>query len=80
MSISDLHPTPNPAVALAERIKPGSGLAAVEAGAAAEADVRDLGKQKLHYGSTGDWLTHTALVDRTFVQPARGSLRTSYEP
>ena len=27
-------------------------------GAVAEADVRDLGKQKLAYGSTGDWLTH----------------------
>jgi hypothetical protein len=36
-----------------------SALAAVEAGAVAEADVRDLGKQTLHYGSTGDWLTHT---------------------
>ena len=36
-----------------------SALAAVhEAGAVAEADARDLGKQKLHYGSTGDWLTH----------------------
>src|SRR6478735_9247060 len=32
--------------------------AAVEAGAVAEADARDLGKQKLDYGSTGDWLTH----------------------
>ena len=35
-----------------------SALAAVQAGAVAEADHRDLGKQKLHYGSTGDWLTH----------------------
>src|SRR4051812_20116067 len=32
--------------------------AGVEASAVAEADARDLGKQKLHYGSTGDWLTH----------------------
>ncbi len=32
--------------------------AAVEAGAVAEADSRDLGKQRLAYGSTGDWLTH----------------------
>jgi hypothetical protein len=32
--------------------------AAIEAGAVAEADARDLGKQKLAYGSTGDWLTH----------------------
>src|SRR3954447_25164008 len=32
--------------------------AGVESGAVAEADRRDLGKQKLHYGSTGDWLTH----------------------
>jgi hypothetical protein len=35
-----------------------SALAAVQAGAVAEADDRDLGKAKLHYGSTGDWLTH----------------------
>lgn len=32
--------------------------AAVEAAAVAEADPRDLAKQHLHYGSTGDWLTH----------------------
>ena len=32
--------------------------AAIEAGAVAEADARELGKQKLAYGSTGDWLTH----------------------
>jgi hypothetical protein len=31
---------------------------AVQAGAVAEADVRDLAKTRLHYGSTGDWLTH----------------------
>jgi hypothetical protein len=32
--------------------------AAAEAGAVAEADQRDLAKQRLHYGSTADWLTH----------------------
>ena len=35
-----------------------SVLAAVKAGAVAEADARDLGRRTLHYGSTGDWLTH----------------------
>src|SRR3954470_21843537 len=35
-----------------------SAAAAVEAGAVVEADARDLAKQKLHYASTGDWLTH----------------------
>src|SRR3954447_1328472 len=35
-----------------------SALAAVEAGAVVEVDARDLTKQKLHYASTGDWLTH----------------------
>src|SRR4051812_10412402 len=35
-----------------------SALAAVQAGVVAEADHRDLGKQRLGYGSTGDWLTH----------------------
>jgi hypothetical protein len=35
-----------------------SALAAVQAGAVAEADARDIGKQELAYGSTGDWLTH----------------------
>ncbi len=35
-----------------------SALAVVEAGAVAEADARDLARQRLHYGSTGDWLTH----------------------
>src|SRR3954452_15745037 len=44
------------AVSLIEQAR--SALAAVQAGAVAEADARDLGKQKLHYGSTGDWLTH----------------------
>src|SRR3954471_10842392 len=44
------------AVELVEQAR--SALAAVQAGAVAEADHRDLGKQKLHYGSTGDWLTH----------------------
>jgi len=35
-----------------------SALAAVQAGAVAEADARDLAKTRLHYGSTGDWITH----------------------
>src|SRR3954449_1874666 len=35
-----------------------SALAAVQAGVVAEADHRDLGKTRLAYGSTGDWLTH----------------------
>ncbi len=41
-----------------------SALAAVEADAVAEADARDLAKQKLHYGSTGDWLTHVGGLRR----------------
>src|SRR6478609_9552395 len=41
-----------------------SVLAAVEAGAVAEADVRGLAKERLHYGSTGDWLAHTAGLRR----------------
>jgi hypothetical protein len=41
-----------------------SALAVVEAGAVAEADARDLPKQRLHYGSTGDWLTHAAGLRR----------------
>src|SRR4051794_23598768 len=35
-----------------------SAAAAVEAGAVVEVDARDVAKQKLHYASTGDWLTH----------------------
>jgi hypothetical protein len=35
-----------------------AALAAVEAGAVAEIDVRGLAKDQLAYGSTGDWLTH----------------------
>ncbi len=41
-----------------------SVLAAVEADAVAEADARDLAKQRLHYGSTGDWLTHAGGLRR----------------
>src|SRR3954453_11771793 len=37
-----------------------SALAAVEAGAVVEVDARDLARQKMHYGSTGEWLTHVA--------------------
>src|SRR3954447_15617247 len=35
-----------------------SALAAVEAGAVVEVDARGLAKDRLHYASTGDWLTH----------------------
>ncbi len=35
-----------------------AAAAVVEAGAVVEVDARDLAKEKLHYGSTGDWLTH----------------------
>src|SRR6476469_1675853 len=41
-----------------------SVLAAVEASAVAEADLRGLAKDRLHYGSTGDWLTHTGGLRR----------------
>ncbi|HET9841007.1 MAG TPA: DUF222 domain-containing protein, partial [Nocardioides sp.] len=36
-----------------------SALSAIQAGAIAEADHRDLATKKLAYGSTGDWVTHT---------------------
>ena len=36
-----------------------AAAAAVEAGALAEADHRDLATKKLAYGSTGDWVIHT---------------------
>src|SRR3569623_544119 len=35
-----------------------SALAAVQAGAVAEVDARDLAKERLAFGATGDWLTH----------------------
>ena len=58
-----------------------SALAAVEAGAVAEADARDLAKQRLHYGSTGDWLTHTGGLRRgegkQRVVRAQGADRTA---
>ncbi len=41
-----------------------SALAAVEAGAVVEVDARDLAKDQLHYGSTGDWLTHVGGLRR----------------
>ncbi len=41
-----------------------AALAAVEAGAVAEADVRDLAKQRLCYGSTADWVTHVGGLRR----------------
>src|SRR4051812_14922125 len=46
-------------VAVVEQVQTArSALAAVEAGAVAEADVRGLAKDRLAYGSTGDWVTH----------------------
>jgi hypothetical protein len=52
-------------VGVVERVQVlSSVLAAVEAGAVAEADARDLAKERLHYGSTGDWLTHTGGLRR----------------
>jgi hypothetical protein len=45
-----------------------SVLVAVEAGAVVEADARDLARQRLHYGSTGDSLTHVG-----GLRKARGS-------
>ena len=35
-----------------------AALTVVEAGAVVEAEARDLARQQLGYGSTGDWLTH----------------------
>src|SRR5215218_1842951 len=53
------HQTDDDLVATVEQLEQArSALAAVQAGAVAEADHRDLGRQKLAYGSTGDWLTH----------------------
>jgi hypothetical protein len=37
-----------------------AALTTVEAGALVEVDARDLPRQRLAYGSTGDWLTHLA--------------------
>jgi len=46
-------------VAVVEQVQRAKAvLAAVEAGAVAEADARDLAKKRLHFASTGDWLTH----------------------
>jgi hypothetical protein len=36
-----------------------AAAAVVEAGALVEVEARGLAKEKLHFGSTGDWLTHT---------------------
>jgi hypothetical protein len=53
------HQSDDDLVATVELVEQArSALAAVQAGAVAEADTRDLGKTRLHYGSTGDWLTH----------------------
>src|SRR6476619_1206141 len=46
-------------VAVVEQVQAArSALAAVEAGAIAEADVRGTAKDQLAYGLSGDWLTH----------------------
>ncbi|WP_151081586.1 hypothetical protein [Nocardioides cynanchi] len=37
-----------------------SAAAVVEAGALVEAEARDLARERLHFGSTGDWVTHMA--------------------
>jgi hypothetical protein len=53
------HQSDDDLVATVELVEQArSALAAVQAGAVAEADTRDLGKTRLHYGSTGDLLTH----------------------
>ena len=58
--------------------------AAIEAGAVAEADSRDLGKQRLAYGSTGDWLTHLGGLrkgqGRRVVAPPRPDRTTDSHP
>jgi hypothetical protein len=41
-----------------------AALAAVEAHAVAEAEARDLARRRLHFGSTGDWLTHVGGLRR----------------
>jgi hypothetical protein len=52
-------------VAVVEQVQQASAaLAVIEAGALAEADVRDVAKQSLHFGSTGDWLTHVGGLHR----------------
>src|SRR3954470_17571411 len=45
-------------VAQLGRLASALAAAVVEGGAVGEVDARDLSKQKLHYASTGDWLTH----------------------
>ena len=49
-------------VALVQQVS--SALAAVEAGALAEAEVRDLARTRLSFGSTGDWVTHVGGLRR----------------
>ena len=52
-------------VAVVEQVQQLVAAAAgVEAGALAEADARDLARGRLHYGSTGDWVTHLAGLRR----------------
>jgi hypothetical protein len=53
------HQSDDVLIAVVEQLEQvRSALGAVQAGAVAEADSRDLGKRRLHYGSTGDWVTH----------------------
>lgn len=52
-------------VGVVEQVQQASAvLAAVEAAALAEVDARDVARQSLHYGSTGDWLTHVGGLHR----------------
>src|SRR4051812_37460670 len=52
-------------VEVVEQVQQASAvLAAVEAGALAETDARGVAKQSLHFGSTGDWLTHVGGLHR----------------
>src|SRR5215218_90382 len=53
------HQTDDDLVGVVEQLAQLRAVAAaIQAGAVAEADARELGKTKLAYGSTGDWLTH----------------------
>ena len=53
------HQSDEDLVAVVEQVEAArAALAAIQGGAVAEADTRGLAKHTLHYGSTGDWLTH----------------------
>src|SRR4051794_10100901 len=52
-------PSDEELVATVEEVQTArAALAVVQAGAVAEVDARGVAKDKLAYGSTGDWLTH----------------------